>query len=102
LTGGESQRGVWEALQRKGEPSPLDDEPDEVHDHLLWVWRAFGHLTASRHIGTGAAGGIPFEAIDRYAARYEVDDFERFHSLIAAMDATYLRIVNKKNDPKKG
>lgn len=80
----------------------MDDEPDEVHDHLLWVWRAFSHLTASRHIGAGAAGGIPFEAIDRYAARYEVDDFERFHSLIAAMDATYLRIVNKKNDPKKG
>lgn len=70
-----------------------------MFDDLLWVWQAFSALNASRHIGASAVGGIPFEAIDRYAARYEVDDFERFHYLIAKLDAVYVKTVNR---PTKG
>lgn len=42
-----------------------------------------------------AIGGIPFEAIDRYAARYEIEDFEEFHALIEALDHTYLKHANR-------
>lgn len=45
----------------------------------------------------GGAGPIPFEAIDRYAARYGIDDFERFHRLIQAMDAVYLTHAQRKS-----
>jgi len=73
-----------------------------VHADLLWVWQAFHALSASRQMGMGAIGGIPFGEIDRYARRYGVVDFEYFHALIAAMDRTYLKIVNKANSPAKG
>ena len=32
----------------------------------------------------------PFESIDRYAERYEVEDFETFHRLIRAQDRVFL------------
>jgi len=46
----------------------------------------------------GGVGGIPFTAIDRYADRYQVEDFEVFHRLITAMDAAFLQHVNKRTD----
>lgn len=43
----------------------------------------------------GGAGPIPFTAIDAYARRYgigegDIDEFDRFRSLIKAMDSAYL------------
>lgn len=45
-------------------------------------------------------GGIPFEALDRYAIRYGVegDEFEELAHLIRAMDAEYLTWANEKRD----
>jgi len=59
------------------------------------AWEAFWALSSSRNVGMGP-GGIPFLAIDRYAERYEIDDFERFHRLVQAMDAAYLGHVNER------
>lgn len=53
----------------------------------------------SRQIGMGIVGGIPFEAVDRYARRYPVEDFEAFHELISAADAAYLEASRKKHGP---
>lgn len=42
----------------------------------------------------GGAGSIPFSAIDRYAARYGIDDldeFDRFRRMIRAQDRAYLK-----------
>lgn len=66
-------------------------------ESLDWVVRAFWELDASRATGWGI-GGIPFEAIDRWAERYGVQDFEAFHELIQAADAAYLRMVREKDD----
>lgn len=63
----------------------------EVPDELEFAHRAFWDLSASRSSGGMGVGSIPFEAIDRYAERYEVDDFEEFHSLIRAMDGEFVK-----------
>lgn len=48
----------------------------------------------------GGAGGIPFEAIDRYAARFDVGDFDEFFGLLRAMDAAYLSHIHGKQGDK--
>lgn len=95
------KRKQYEAQREHGHKTPLDYEP-EMYADLSWVWDAFHALSGSRQMGYGAVGPVPFEAIDRYAVRYNVEDFEYFHALIAAMDGAYLKHVNKTNDPTKG
>lgn len=67
----------------------------EVPEHFEWVYEAFWDLTGSRQTGM-TVGPIPFEAVDRYADRYRIDDFEEFHRLIRAMDSAFLEHHNKK------
>lgn len=51
---------------------------------------------------------LPFSSIDRYAARYgldDIDEFDRFRSLIRAVDAefvTWARRKSKTSDKDKG
>lgn len=40
-------------------------------------------------------GPIPWTAIDRYAIRYRIDDFEDFEHMLSAMDAVYLEHARK-------
>lgn len=50
------------------------------------------------------ANPIPFEAIDRWAARFgphEEEEFEEFLSMIRALDAIYLEHSMPKPKPKK-
>lgn len=70
-----------------------------------WFHRAFWDLAGSRSDG----GGIRFEAVDRYAERYGITDFEEFHALIRAMDAAFLEhqrenrpSTRPKRESKKG
>jgi hypothetical protein len=58
-------------------------------DDLEFYRQAFWDLSPSRPAGMGLSA-IPFEAVDRYAERYEVDDFETFHRLIRAQDRVFL------------
>lgn len=76
---------------------PLSYRP-QIYPDLMAVWEAWQRLSPSRSLGMSAVGGIGFEAIDRYATRYGVEDFEAFHRLILAMDATYLDHVNTRDD----
>ena len=85
----------WQRMADEGK-GPLANEP-EVYPDLAYVWDAFWRLNSSRSVGMGV-GGIPFIAIDRYAERYPVDDFEAFHRLLLAMDATYLEHSNAKGE----
>lgn len=55
----------------------------------------------------GGAGAVPFSAIDRYAARYGIEDleeFDRFRRMIRAQDRAYLKdAANRmKNNDKTG
>lgn len=55
--------------------------------------QAFEDLSPSRSIGFGGPGPIPFEAIDRYATRFcidDIDDFDDLLRLIRALDEEYL------------
>lgn len=73
-------------------------EPDES---LRFMWNAFWELTGDRHYGAlGFPGAIPFASIDRYAARYGLDDrdeFARFHHLIRRMDSAFIAHVTQKS-----
>lgn len=50
---------------------------------------AFHELSTCRQIGM-ALGPIPWTAIDRYAERHGIGDFEQFATLVRACDAAYL------------
>lgn len=74
-------------------PKPLRERP-ELADHLSFEWRAFHVLITDRT--SGPHGAIPFSSIDRYAARFGIDDpdaFDRFHSLMSAMNATLSEVL---------
>lgn len=48
----------------------------------------------------GGAGGIPWTAIDRYADRHEIDDFDTFKTVLKALDGVYLEHVAEKMKAK--
>jgi hypothetical protein len=50
----------------------------------------------------GGLGAIPFEVADRYAERYDVEDFDEFWTLIRAMDDAFLKEVRRRSDTGKG
>ncbi len=63
-----------------------------VAPHLTFHWSAFSDLSTDRQLGMGL-GPIPWTAIERYAARYRIEDpdeFDRFAHLIGVMDRAFL------------
>lgn len=79
-------------------PKALEDRP-EIDAHLQFVWGAFWTLHADRQVGMSGPLPIQFASIDRYAARYrieDIDEFDRLADIIAAMDAAYLAWVEEK------
>ncbi len=81
-------------------PAALANKP-EVDDGLDWYLAAFWDLTHDRQMGAmGGAGGIPWTAIDRYADRHEIDDFDTFKTVLKALDSVYLEHVGEKMKTK--
>ena len=92
-------------LLAEGEiPAALLSRPS-LKRHLLPIWDAFHALAGDRQLGMGI-GPIPFTAIDRYAARFGIndrDEFHRFHALISAMDAAHQKHwADKVRDAARG
>lgn len=48
----------------------------------------------------GGAGGIPWTAIDRYADRHEVEDFDGFKAILKALDSVYLEHLGERTKSK--
>lgn len=73
---------------------PFMAERPELAPHLAFYSDAFSELDTDRQFGAlGGAGRIPWSAIDRYAARHEIDDpddFDRLRRMIRAQDRAYL------------
>lgn len=72
-----------------------------IKDHLLPVWKGFWAISSDRQIGFGGVGPIQFSSLDRYATRYgidSVDEFDRFTTLIRAMDGVFLEQMNRKRE----
>lgn len=70
-------------------------------EEVMPAWRAFWALSSDRQIGFGGAGPIQFTSLDRYAARYGidgVDEFDRFTTLIRAMDGVFLERMSRKRE----
>lgn len=76
---------------------------------LQSVWSAFWALAGDRPttfrlikveggrpIAVPAVGRLPWSAIDRYAdhLRLTGEDRDRFHGMLAAMDRTYLELID--------
>lgn len=61
----------------------------------VFYYEAFWEVSSDRQVGMGL-GGIPFTAIDRYAARYGITDqdrFDAFRRTMRAMDAEYRKLT---------
>ncbi|MDB5618469.1 hypothetical protein [Tardiphaga sp.] len=71
----------------------------DLFGHLLFEWTSFGSLSTDRQVGMDR-GPIPWSAINAYAQRYSLvdDDFDRFATLIRAMDQAYLAYFRKKSE----
>lgn len=88
---------LLESARKQGKRvKALEDRPS-VHPALEWVYDAFWHLSTCRSSGFGV-GPIPWTAIDAYARRKRIEDFERFERLIDAMDSAYLEGQAKPQD----
>jgi hypothetical protein len=90
--------------EKEGGPLPkaLADKP-EVPPEMDLYWRAFDDLRGDRQIGMGGLGAIMWTSIAIYADRVGVagqDAFERFVTVLKAMDAEYRDFVARQS-PKR-
>lgn len=69
---------------------------------LQFYYQAFLDLSTCRPLGM-PEGPIPWSAINIYAERQDLtdDDYERFFTLLRAMDAAYLDYRDKKRVTKE-
>lgn len=73
-------------------PAMAEAGPELLPGLALFL-QAFEDLSPSRPSGGFGLGSIPFEAIDRYARRFRIDDAEDFDDLVRfvrALDDEYL------------
>ena len=80
----------------------LDADTPKLKPEDQFYWDAFWRLTRDRDFGMGE-GYISFQAIDCFARRYDIDDwdFEDLFSNITAMDTVYLEEREKKRPKGK-
>ena len=97
-TAGKIRRILARCRKRKRPiPEFLQNVP-KLKRQLLFYMEAFNELSTTRSVGFGV-GPIPWTALDRYAVRYGVKDFDRFVFLIRHMDDSFCKA---KKPPKEG
>jgi hypothetical protein len=73
----------------------------EVQPRLVFFWTAFADLSSDRQLGFGVRP-IPWSAVDRFADRYgvpdDMDEYERFKTLIRLMDQEFMRWRAEKDE----
>ena len=81
----------------RGQPLPdaLLNAPDLLQG-LDFFYNAFGQLSTCRPVGMGL-GSIPWTAIDRYAERNDVEDFDEFLYMVRKMDDAYIEYHLEKS-----
>ena len=96
------------AMAEDGNPSAiaeltrLDADTPKLKPEDQFYWDAFWRLTRDRDFGMGE-GYISFQAIDCFARRYDIDDwdFEDLFSNITTMDTVYMEEREKKRPKGK-
>jgi hypothetical protein len=103
---------LYTAAVDAGREPPASAIAPEVAEYLLPYIQIFWLLSSCRIPGPSGLGPIPWDSIDRYARRYEINDEILYDDLIAyitAMDSKYLEInaaamkkeMDKVNKPGK-
>jgi hypothetical protein len=82
---------------REGRPTRFYDTRPPFPADLEFYRTAFLDLSSDRETGMGI-GRIPWRAINEYAQRHEVRDFELFHALIRATDDAWLQAIREKRE----
>lgn len=77
------------AVKSGKEPAKLAELP-AISDRQFTYVHAFSILSRSRQIGMGV-GGIPLTEIRQYMKMYDIEDKERFTTIILAMDSAFIR-----------
>ena len=93
------ERKILEQAFRQGMPMPSKIKNAPVLAMGLELFfNAWFELTSARSFGMGM-GPIPWNIIQGYADRFELDDFqtEALHYHMGNMDMTYFKIQETKN-----
>lgn len=77
------------AVKSGKEPAKLTELP-ELSDGQFFYVHAFSILSRSRQMGMGV-GGILLSEIRQYMKMYDIEDKERFTTIILAMDAAFIK-----------
>ena len=78
----------------------MEQQP-ELQSSDLFYWNAYWVLSTDRPPG-GGVSSIPFLAVDRYAARYNVTgaDFDDLLEVVLAMDSIFVTEHSKRQSTK--
>lgn len=102
LQQGAHEAKIVEQAQKLGMPLPavMANKPRLLMG-LDFYWRAFWELSTDRDIGM-AEGPIPWTAMNQWAIRYNIVnyEFDRFVILIKGMDSVYIDHRTKQHKKK--
>lgn len=73
-------------LAEAGHIPESDVDPPVLGRGLHFIYQAFWTLGTDRQVESGP---IPFSAIDQFARRYGIVEFDRFRSLIVRLDNAF-------------
>ena len=90
---GKNEAWLTELAIEEGRPLPKSIiEAPTLDDFTERYYLAFGDLSRARGFTSGGVSHpIAFEAIDRYADRFEFYDFDNFYRIISNIDNEYLK-----------
>jgi len=95
-----------EAARERGVELPADLKEDlqnapDLDLYVLYIYKAFWELDTCRPVSMAGLNPIPWTAVDAYAARYGIEDFDIFSEIVRGLDDTYRAHVNGKQQGEK-
>lgn len=95
--GGEADKIVSAAIE-SGDNLPDElANPPSIPSELIFYWEAFCDLHSCRNNGM-SVGCIPWSAVNEYARRYGISDYEfdDFNYVISKLDSEFIAWCDKK------
>lgn len=101
---GEKVEFLQSIEETTGETPPALANRPALNKWVLNYWAGFHLLNASRPLGPSGVGPIPLSEIVAYCEMFQVDDMderERFVTMIRALDAAYLKRQAEKREAER-